>query len=81
MARTHVIVADEVLDEVDNLVGERGRSRFIEAAVREKLARLALHRAIDESSGIAHGKGYEHWKDERTTASWVRAGRRGGRRG
>jgi metal-responsive CopG/Arc/MetJ family transcriptional regulator len=81
MARTHVIVADDVLDEIDRLVGERGRSRFIEEAAREKLGRIALERALEASAGIVKGKRYEHWQDDRSTAAWVREGRRGGRRG
>ena len=31
MARTHVILSDEVIAAIDERVGERGRSKFLEA--------------------------------------------------
>lgn len=76
MARTHVIVADELLNEIDRRVGARGRSRFLEDAAREKLDRLELEEALRATRGLARGKGYEHWRDRKSTAGWVRAGRR-----
>jgi metal-responsive CopG/Arc/MetJ family transcriptional regulator len=80
MARAHVVLADDVLDAVDEIAGERGRSRFLEQAAREKLARLALEKALDETFGVLAGSGYDHWRDRRTTAAWVRRLRRSGRR-
>ncbi len=46
MARTHVVMADEVLEAIDERVGERGRSRFLEEAAREKLMRIELEEAL-----------------------------------
>lgn len=76
MARTHVVMADEVLEAIDEVVGERGRSRFLEEAAREKLARAELEDALRSTKGIAKGKRYAHWLDRSTSASWVREGRR-----
>jgi hypothetical protein len=76
MARTHVVMADEVINEIDRRVGERGRSRFLEEAAREKLARLELEEALDATKGIARGERYSHWRDRASTAAWVRRGRR-----
>lgn len=76
MARTHVVMADEVLEAIDEKVGERGRSRFLEEAAREKLTRLELEEALAATKGIAKGKRYAHWKDHKTAAKWVREGRR-----
>ena len=76
MARTHVILADDLLAAIDEVVGKRGRSRFLEEAASEKLERLALAEAIDASAGIAQGPGYRHWRDRKTTAEWVRRTRR-----
>lgn len=75
MARTHVVMAEEVLVEIDERVGERGRSRFIEEAAREKLARLELEEALEQTKGVVRGKRYGHWRDRATTARWVRKGR------
>lgn len=76
MARTHVIMSDEVLAAIDEIVGKRGRSRFLEQAASEKLERLALEEAIGATAGVARGKGYLHWRDRDATAAWVRKTRR-----
>lgn len=72
MARTHVVMTDELLRAIDEIVGERGRSRFLEEAAREKLARLALVDSLLETHGIARGRRYDHWRDRTTSAAWVR---------
>lgn len=79
VARTHVVMSEEVLGEIDRRVGARGRSRFLEEAAREKLARLELEEALRATKGIVRGKGYEHWRDRDSTAAWVREGRRADR--
>jgi hypothetical protein len=76
MARTHVIISDEVLATIDEVVGKRGRSRFLEQAASEKLERLALEEAIGATAGIARGPGYTHWRDRDAAATWVRKTRR-----
>jgi metal-responsive CopG/Arc/MetJ family transcriptional regulator len=76
MARTHVIISDEVLATIDEVVGKRGRSRFLEQAASEKLERLALEEAIGATAGIARGAGYMHWRDRDAAAAWVRKTRR-----
>jgi metal-responsive CopG/Arc/MetJ family transcriptional regulator len=75
MARTHVVLSDDLLDEIDQRVGERGRSRFMEQAAREKLARLELEEALHRTRGIASGSRYDHWRDRASTRAWVRSGR------
>ncbi len=79
MARTHVVMSEAVLGEIDRRVGARGRSRFLEEAAREKLARLELEEALRATKGIVRGKGYEHWRNRDSTAAWVREGRRADR--
>ncbi|MEW6059898.1 MAG: hypothetical protein AB1551_07165 [Actinomycetota bacterium] len=79
MARTHVVMSDEVLGRIDRRVGARGRSRFVEEAALEKLARLELEETLHATKGIARGKGYEHWDDRDSTVAWVREARRADR--
>lgn len=80
MARTHVVMDDDLLEEIDRVAGERGRSRFLEEAAREKLKRTALEGALDETFGLIRGKkGYEHWSDERAARAWVGERRKGRR--
>ena len=72
MARTHVVMADDLIRAIDGIVGKRGRSRFLEEAAREKLERMELAEALRATAGIARGKKYRHWQDRETTAQWVR---------
>lgn len=76
VARAHVVMSDEVLKAIDEVVGQRGRSRFLEDAAKEKLERLALAEALEATAGIAGGSSYRHWHDRRAAAAWVRKTRR-----
>jgi metal-responsive CopG/Arc/MetJ family transcriptional regulator len=76
MARTHVILDDEVIEAIDELVGQRGRSRFLEEAAREKLERVELEKALASTAGILKAKDYPEFKDQRAINEWVRAQRR-----
>ncbi len=76
MARTHVVLSDEVMNAIDTHVGERGRSRFLEEAAREKLERLGLEQALDSTAGIVKEKDYPEFKDQESINAWVRSQRR-----
>lgn len=76
MARTHVVMSEEVLKAIDEVVGKRGRSRFLEEAAAEKLEHLALWEAIGATAGVARGGAYSDWRDRDTAAAWVRKTRR-----
>ena len=77
MARAHVVMSEDLLEAIDEIVGKRGRSRFLEEAAREKLERLELAEALKATAGIASEADYPHWRDGRTSAEWVRRTRRG----
>ena len=74
--RTHIIVSEELLKEVDRLAGRRKRSRFIEYAIREKLSREALSVALEESAGVLALTDYPEWETPESASAWVRSGRR-----
>lgn len=76
MARIHVILGDEVVETIDRLVGERGRSRFLEEAARERLERLDLEHALASTAGILKSKDYPEFEDQASINEWVRAQRR-----
>lgn len=67
MARTHVVIPEELLAEIDQVVGQEGRSRFLEIAAREKLDRLALEESKGGAGGTAPDGGYRPWRDRRST--------------
>lgn len=76
MARTHVIVSDEVMQAIDARVGQRGRSRFLEEAAREKLERLALEESLKATSGMLGDSVRSEWADRRSGSEWVQSTRR-----
>ena len=76
MARTHVILDDVVIEAIDKVVGQRGRSRFLEEAAREKLHRMELEQVIRDGAGSLREKDYPHWQDQASINEWVRAQRR-----
>lgn len=76
MARTHVILDDDVIDAIDEFVGSRGRSRFLEQAAREKLHRLRVDRALASTAGVLKDKDYPEFAEQASINEWVRAQRR-----
>ncbi len=74
--RAHIILPEELLLEVDRIAGKRKRSRFVEAAIREKLSREALSAALRESAGTIDLKSYPEWKTPEKVSEWVRSVRR-----
>jgi hypothetical protein len=78
MARMHIVITPELVEEIDRVAGERGRSRFLEEAAREKLDRIELAKALRATKGIAKGPGYRHWRNRQAAAEWVEHTRRSG---
>lgn len=76
MARTHVIIDDEVIGQIDRLVGQRGRSRFLEQAAMEKLQRLAQEQAVRAGAGALRKADHPEWVNQDAINDWVRTQRR-----
>lgn len=76
MARTHVILDDDVIDAIDQLVGQRRRSRFLEEAAREKLKRAEFEKAVESTVGVLGDGDYPQFRDQASINEWVRAQRR-----
>jgi hypothetical protein len=49
--RAHIILPEELLSEIDRLVGERGRSAFLAEVVQRKIQRRKLFAALREAKG------------------------------
>ena len=56
LARTNVTLPEELLRQVDELAGPRGRSRYVADAVARQVRRDRLRRAIEETAGAMVGK-------------------------
>ena len=55
LARTNVTLPQELLDQVDELAGPRGRSKFVADAVETKVKRERLRMAIAATRGALVG--------------------------
>ena len=70
--RTHVLLPDELVEEIDELVGKRNRSRFLTEAATERLRRERLRRTIREGAGILSDEDYPEWSTSDKVVEWVR---------
>ena len=74
--RTHVILPEEIVKDIDELVGKRKRSQFIGDAVREKLIRENQSAALAATAGVLSAKDYPEWATSEQVAAWVHDMRR-----
>ncbi len=71
MVKTPLILPEDLVKEIDELIGRRKRSKFITKVTRKELKRIHLQRALERAAGA--------WKDEdhpelekKGTYKWVR---------
>lgn len=69
--RTHVVLPEEMVKEVDDLVGKRKGSRFVEVAVREKLIRENQSAALAATARVLSAEHYPEWATSEQVAAWV----------
>jgi Arc/MetJ family transcription regulator len=73
--RTHIVVDESLIQEVDRVAGKRRRSRFVEEAIREKLTRETLGAALTSSAGALDPADYPAWQTPEQVTAWVKASR------
>jgi Arc/MetJ-type ribon-helix-helix transcriptional regulator len=71
--RVHISLDDELVRDLDKLVGPRQRSAFIVAAVREALDQQQRLELLESAIGSISDEGHE-WDPD--PGEWVRAQRR-----
>jgi len=54
--RTHIVISQQLVAEIDTIVGKRGRSAFLTQAAEKELVRLRQIKALESAAGS--------WKDE-----------------
>jgi metal-responsive CopG/Arc/MetJ family transcriptional regulator len=69
LARTNLTLPRELMAEVDELAGPRGRSRYVAEAVAQRVKRDRLGNAIRDAAGILVGTPYQMSRDE--VSAWV----------
>jgi metal-responsive CopG/Arc/MetJ family transcriptional regulator len=70
LARTNLTLPEELLREVDELAGPRGRSRYVAEAVAQRVKRDRLGKAIRDTAGFMVGK--PGWMGPDEVLQWVR---------
>ena len=74
--RAHVWLPDDLLREIDGIVGSRGRSAFLVATAREAVKRRKLLAFLE--SGEVAWKDKDHPELAKGSAAWVRSLRQEG---
>ena len=69
LTRTNLTLPEDLMAEVDQLAGPRGRSRYVAEAVAARVKRDKLGKAIRETAGIFVGTPYQMNRDEVT--AWI----------
>jgi hypothetical protein len=68
--RTHVVLSDQLVKEIDTLVGARQRSMFLTQAAERELMRLRQLRALETVTGAWKDK--DHPELRQGAAKWVK---------
>ncbi len=68
--RTNLVLPEELIAEVDQLAGPRGRSRYVAEALEQAVRRDRLLRVIDRTAGA--WANHPLWKTDADVVDWVR---------
>jgi len=68
--RTHVVLEEELVEEIDRLVGARQRSSFLSEAARKELMRRRQIEALKAAAGSWKDK--DHPELKQGSARWTR---------
>ena len=70
LARTNVTLPEELLRQVDELAGPRGRSQYVADAVARRVRRDRLGRAIQATAGALVGT--DEWMTDDEALAYAR---------
>ncbi len=70
--RTNLMLSDELVRDVDRLAGPRGRSRFVEEAVRDRIRRERSRQLVESTIGVLDRTAHPEWSTPDKVAAWVR---------
>ena len=71
LMRTHVRLPEDLVREVDRMVGSRRRSRFVEEAIRGQLKRQKLTTALEKVAGSLKDVDVPGWETPEAASAWV----------
>ncbi len=72
--RTHIVISQHLVAEIDTVVGKRGRSAFLTQAAEKELMRLRQIKALETVAGSWKDK--DHPELKQGAAKWVKKLRR-----
>ncbi|HEV8634789.1 MAG TPA: ribbon-helix-helix domain-containing protein [Chloroflexota bacterium] len=75
--RTHVVLPDDLVREIDREVGKRGRSQFLAEAARARLRGAQLRKYLESGEPVLDRKETPGWATPEMASAWVSALRRG----
>ncbi len=67
--RTHIVIPQQLVAEIDTLVGKRGRGVFLTQAAEKELMRLRQLKALEAAAGSWKDK--DHPELKHGAAKWV----------
>lgn len=70
LTRTNITIPSELLDQIDEIVGPRGRSRYIAEALRRQIRGDRQRKAFEESFGVLVGT--PAWMDSDQALAFAR---------
>jgi hypothetical protein len=68
--RTHIVISQQLVAEIDTIVGKRGRSAFLTQAAEKELMRLRQIKALESAAGAWKDKDHPELKEG--AAKWVK---------
>ncbi len=74
--KAHLVLPQEILEEVDKIAGKKRRSLFIAEAAREKLGRERFLRILDETKGSWGDTNHPELRTVNDVEKYVREKRR-----
>lgn len=69
--RTHIVLPEELLKAIDEVCGKRGRSAFIEEAVRERIEWVKQGIALRKMAGGLDLSQYPYWATPEKVDAWL----------
>jgi metal-responsive CopG/Arc/MetJ family transcriptional regulator len=75
-AKAHLVIPQEILEEVDQLAGKKRRSLFIAQAALEKLEKERFLKALEETQGGWSDKNHPELRSKRDVEKYVKEKRR-----
>jgi metal-responsive CopG/Arc/MetJ family transcriptional regulator len=74
--KAHLVIPQDILEEVDKVAGKRKRSLFVAEATKEKLERERFLKVLDETSGAWTDTNHPELKSIKDVEHYVREKRR-----